>query len=171
MRTQLCLLVTGLSLVCGIACHHESAETHNVNTNSAVATASTETKASTNQTASASPAATTTTTSTGSLATPTDTYKTAYEARKNKDVALLKRVLSTDAIKFMTEIGKMEKKSLDDELKSLTVRPQNPSNATRNEKINGNRASLEYLNEKGEWVTMDFVKEGSEWKMDLPKAG
>jgi hypothetical protein len=158
-------------MACGLACHHPSSETHNGNTNTAVATASTETKASTNQTASASPAATTTTAATGSLATPTDAYKTAYEARKNKDVATLKRVMSADAIKFMIEIGEIEKKSLDDELKSLTEKPQNPSNATRNEKINGNRASLEYLNEDGKWETMEFVKDGNEWKLDIPKAG
>jgi hypothetical protein len=34
----------------------------------------------------------------GSLATPTDAYKTAYEARKNKDLDALKRVLSDDII-------------------------------------------------------------------------
>ena len=27
---------------------------------------------------------------------------------------------------------------------------------------------LEYLDEKGEWKRMDFVKEGNDWKMDLP---
>src|SRR5262245_14995055 len=32
----------------------------------------------------------------GSLATPTDAYKTAYQLRKNKDVAGLKKVMSND---------------------------------------------------------------------------
>ena len=105
----------------------------------------------------------------GSLATPTDAYKFAYAARQNKDLAALKRVLSKDALEFLTEIGKEEKKTLDDQLKTLTERPQAAKPETRNEKINGNRASLEYLDEKGKWQTMEFVKDGNDWRIDLPK--
>jgi len=107
--------------------------------------------------------------STGSLATPTDAYKFGYAARQKKDIAALKRVLSKDAQEFLTEVGKEEKKTLDDELRTLADRPQAPKAETRNEKINGNRASLEYLNEKGEWASMQLVKEGNDWKIDLPK--
>ena len=110
------------------------------------------------------------TSTTFSLATPTDTYKTGYMARKNKDIATLKRVFAKDVLEFFTEMGQAEKKSLDDHLKELTEKPQADSSETRNEKINGNRATLEYLNEKGGWSTMDFSKEGNEWKIDIPKA-
>ena len=103
-----------------------------------------------------------------SLATPTDTYKTGYNARKNKDIATLKRIFAKDVLDFLTEMGQAEKKLLDDALKELTEKPQADSSETRNEKINGNRATLEYLNEKGGWSTMDFSKEGNEWKIDLP---
>jgi hypothetical protein len=78
-------------------------------------------------------------------------------------------VLSKDALEFLTEIGKEEKKTLDDQLKTLTERPQAAKPETRNEKINGNRASLEYLDEKGKWQTMEFVKDGNDWRIDLPK--
>jgi DNA uptake protein ComE-like DNA-binding protein len=91
-------------------------------------------------------------------------------ARKNKDIATLKRVFAKGVLEFLTEMGQTEKKSLDDQLKELTEKPQADSSETRNEKINGNRATLEYLNEKGAWSTMDFSKEGNEWKMDIPKA-
>ncbi len=104
------------------------------------------------------------------LTTPTDTYKTGYAARQNKDIATLKRVFSKDVIEFLTEVSKEEKKTLDDQLKELADRPQAATSETRNEKITGDRASLEYLDEKGKWVTMDFVKEGDEWKIGLPKA-
>jgi hypothetical protein len=118
----------------------------------------------------ATPVVLQTSTTTISLATPTDTYKTGYNARKNKDVATLKRVFAKDVLDFLTEMGQAEKKSLDDQLKELTEKPQADSSETRNEKIDGNRATLEYLNEKGSWTTMDFSREGNEWKIDLPKA-
>lgn len=106
----------------------------------------------------------------GSLTTPTETYKTGYAARQNKDIATLKRVFSKDALEFLTEVSKEEKKTVDDQLKELADRPQAATAETRNEKITGNRATLEYLDEKGKWSPMDFVKEGNDWKIDLPKA-
>lgn len=106
-----------------------------------------------------------------SLATPTDTYKTGYAARQKKDLETLKRVLSKDAIGFLTDIGNTEKKSLDDQLRGLAETPQAATAETRNEKISGNRATLEYLDETGKWTEMQFVKEGNEWKIDLPKGG
>lgn len=105
----------------------------------------------------------------GSLATPTDAYKFGYEARQRKDIPALKRVLSKDAHEFLTMIGQEEKKTLDDQLKTLTEAPQGPTSETRNEKINGNKASLEYLDVNNKWVTMQLVKEGGDWKIDLPK--
>jgi hypothetical protein len=109
-------------------------------------------------------------TSGGSLATPTESYKAGYAARQKKDIAGLKRVLSKEALDFLTEMGKEEKKTLDDQLRALAEKPQAATAETRNEKINGDRAMLEYLNEKGTWSTMDFVKEGNDWKIGLPKA-
>ena len=130
------------------------------NTNQAVANANQPAVAKTDDSASA----------TGSLATPTDAYKFGYAARKNKDIAALKRVLSKEALQFLTDVGKEEKKTLDDQLKAMADRPQAPTDETRNEKIKGNTATLEYLNDKGAWVLMDFVKEGNDWKIGLPKA-
>lgn len=103
-----------------------------------------------------------------SLATPADTYKTAYAARAKKDIATLKRVFSKEVLEFLEEVSKEEKKTLDDTLKELTEKPQNPSNEVRNEKINGDKATLEYLNEQGKWTVLDFVKEGNDWKMTVP---
>lgn len=111
-----------------------------------------------------------TTAVTGSLATPTDAYRTAHALRARKDVEGMKRVLSKEILEFFTEIGKMEKKSLDDMLLELCEKPQAPTPEARNEKITGDRATIEYKEENGEWKEMDFVKEGSEWKLTLPKA-
>lgn len=107
----------------------------------------------------------------GSLATPTEAYKTAYTARQNKDLAGLKRVMSERLIGFLTDMGQTEKKSLDEQLKELFEQPQATTSESRNEKITGDKATLEYLDEKGAWKTMDFIKEGDSWKMTLPSAG
>jgi hypothetical protein len=160
-----CLLAV---LVWSTACH--KAEHVNSNTNSgptnAPASVTSASPASASQPA-ASPAASEAPSI--SLATPTDTYKTAYAARKNKDLALLKRVFAKNALAFLKDMGGIEKKTLDDMLKELTEKPQAATAETRNEKINGNRATLEYLDEEGKWDVMDFTKEGNEWKIDIPK--
>lgn len=134
------------------------------NTNTTARTATNTNQAQAAKTEAASP------TDGGSLATPTDTYKTGYAARQKKDIAGLKRVFSKEALEFLTEVGKAEQKTLEDQLTALAEKPQSPSDETRNEKINGNRASLEYLNERGGWAPMEFTKEGNDWKIDLPKA-
>lgn len=151
-----------------IAC--QKAEPTNSNSNTAPANVS----ASTNSAAPSTPSSTpnvnaNVSTVSGSLATPTDAYKTGYAARKNKDIAALKRVMAKDALAFLTDIAQIDKKTLDDQLKELADKPQAATAETRNEKIKGDRASLEYLDENGKWKTMDFSKEGNDWKIDLPK--
>ena len=105
----------------------------------------------------------------GSLATPTDAYKTAYELRKNKDVAGLKSIMSDDIKEFLTMMGEAEKKSLDDMIKEMCEKPQADKAEARNEKINGDTATVEYLTEKGAWKTMDFEKVDGKWLMGFPK--
>ena len=151
-----------------IAC--QKAEPANSNANSAPANVSTSTNSAASNTPSSTPNVNANvSTVSGSLATPTDAYKTGYAARKNKDIATLKRVMAKDALEFLTEIAQIDKKTLDDQLKALADRPQAATAETRNEKIKGDRASLEYLDEDGKWKTMDFSKEGNDWKIDLPK--
>lgn len=104
----------------------------------------------------------------GSLATPEDAYRTAYALREKKDVAGLKRTLSKDVIEFLTLMGEDEKKSLDEEIATMFEKPQAKTNEFRNVKISGDRASLQYPDDKGAWKTMDFVKENGEWKMAFP---
>lgn len=108
--------------------------------------------------------------STASLATPTDAYKMAFAIRQRKDAQAMKRVLSKEILEFFSEMGKVEGKSLDEMLKELVERPQAGEPEVRNEKITGNRAILEFKDDKGGWSEMDFVKEDGEWKLTLPKA-
>lgn len=110
-------------------------------------------------------------TSTTSTATPTDAYKAAYAARKNKDVPGLKKLMSKDIMEFFTEISGLgeKKQTIDELLMELCEKPQAPTAEARNEKIDGDHATIEYLDEKGDWSTMDFVKEGGGWKLTIPK--
>src|SRR5687767_5445825 len=98
----------------------------------------------------------------GSLATPTDAYRTAHSLRAKKDVQGMKRVLSKEILEFFTEMGNMQTKYLDEMLLELCEKPQTPTAEARNEKITGDRAIIEYKEVNGEWKEMDFVKEGSD---------
>ena len=104
-----------------------------------------------------------------SLATPTDAYRTAFAARQNKDLTNLKNVLSRKMLEFFTEMGRMNKKTLDDQLKELAETPQAAKAEVRGEKITNDKATLEYLDENGKWKPMDFVKEDGGWKLTMPE--
>lgn len=105
----------------------------------------------------------------GEFATPTAAYKFAYAARKNQDIAALKRVMSKDMFEFLTLMGQDDKKSVDDMLRDLCKNPQGASDDARNEKIDGNTATLEYLGEDGQWRSMDLVKEDGSWKLTIAR--
>jgi hypothetical protein len=98
---------------------------------------------------------------------PTDVYKAAYTARKNCDIPGLKKVMSKELLDFLAKMGKDDKKSLDDELKELCSRPQGSTESVRNEKIDGDHASIEYMDEENKWQRMDFIREDGAWKMSL----
>jgi hypothetical protein len=55
-------------------------------------------------------------------------------------------------------------------LKEMVEKPQADKAEVRNEKIDGNFATVEYLTETGGWKTMDFEKVGSDWLLTFPKA-
>ncbi len=118
----------------------------------------------------AEPEASTETASVGSLATPTDADKTAYELRKKKDVEGLKSIMSKEIKEFLTMMGEADKKSLDDVVKEMCDKPQADKAESRNEKIKGDTATVEYLTEKGDWKTMDFEKVDGKWLLTFPKA-
>jgi len=102
--------------------------------------------------------------------TPTQVYKLAYKYRKEKNIEGLKSIFSKDVLDFLTDMGKSEKKSLDDQVREMTNEPQWSNDESRNEKITGDHATLEYRDTDGDWKTMDFVKEGGKWKLSLPEA-
>ena len=116
------------------------------------------------------PANATSTGERGSLATPTEAYKTAYNLRAKKDVAGLRGIMAPDIMEFLTMMGEAEKKSLDEMIMDMCNKPQADRAESRNEKITGDTATVEYLTETGGWKTMDFQKIDGEWKLSLPNA-
>lgn len=164
MINKIKLLTAAIAATLAIsAC--QGAETKNTASNQAA------NKPTTNTAPSSSIAPVATDTSTTSTATPTDAYKAAYAARKNKDVNALKKLMSKDILEFFTAIGGMggKKQTVDELLMEMCEKPQAPTAEARNEKINGSTATIEYLDEKGGWSTMDFVKEDGGWKLTIAK--
>ena len=97
---------------------------------------------------------------------PTATYKAAYAAMKNKDAAAFKKLMTKESQKDIEETAKKMNKSSDEMLKELMQAiPLAKTDETKDEKIDGDKATLQVKNEKDAWETINFVKEDGEWKM------
>jgi flagellar hook-associated protein FlgK len=103
--------------------------------------------------------------------TPTATFKAFYEASKKKDAAGMKKSLSKGTLDMFDKLAKEQNKSTDDMLKDVDKDDKSEKMPeTRNEKINGDTATLEVKNDKTDkWDTLPFVKENGEWKIALDK--
>lgn len=100
--------------------------------------------------------------------TPTEAFKFFYEAAKSKDAAGLKRVMSKATLAKMEKAAQGENKSLDDFLANDQKGLPRNLPETRNEKIDGDQATLEFRREGATtWSTASFVKEDGEWKVNV----
>ncbi|HEX8843456.1 MAG TPA: hypothetical protein VF791_02375 [Pyrinomonadaceae bacterium] len=99
--------------------------------------------------------------------TPIEAFQTVYYAIKKKDVAALKKVIQKSRLEVMQKRAEADKKNFDEMLKEdLSKGPPMPDSVpeTRNVKIEGDRATLEYkMGEK--WENAVFVKEEDGWKV------
>lgn len=103
-----------------------------------------------------------------SASSPTETYKAFVEASKKKDVAAMKQLFSKGTMKLIEEGAKASGKTADDSIKDLPVvkEPQE----TRNEKIDGDNATLEVKDAGGTtWDKFFFTKEDGRWKLAMDK--
>jgi uncharacterized membrane protein YvbJ len=99
--------------------------------------------------------------------TPTEAMKNFYEAVKKKDAAAVKAMLSKESLKMLEEDAKKKNKSVDDELQLDQMGSMFGDKVPemRNEKIEGDKGSVEFKVEKSErWETATFVKEDGDWK-------
>lgn len=103
------------------------------------------------------------------LSTPTGTHAAVFQAMKNRDINLFKRAQSKCLLEGLAEGAKNSNTTLDDFVRqSLNTVPaadvRTPE--VRNEKISGNKATLEEkdFRGKGQWNEISFIKEDGEWK-------
>jgi hypothetical protein len=100
-------------------------------------------------------------------ATPVETFQTYVKALKKKDITTMKLLLSKDTIKMHEQEAKAEGVNLDDIVKRETLLGDGQTTVEyRNEKINGDKATIEFKNSYGIWETLPFVREDGEWKID-----
>lgn len=106
-----------------------------------------------------------------SSSSPTKTFKAFFEAQKKKDVEAMKKTLSKSSIAMIEKGAKEQNKTVDKALtEGFETSKTDKMPETRNEKIDGDNATLEVQNdETKKWDKVYFVKEDSEWKIALDK--
>ncbi|MBV9242131.1 MAG: DUF4878 domain-containing protein [Acidobacteria bacterium] len=102
--------------------------------------------------------------------TPVDTFKEYVKAVKKKDITTMKLLLSKATIKMHEQEAKAQNTTVDDIVNRETLSTESQTTVEyKNEKIYGDKASLEVKNAYGAWETVPFVREDGQWKID--KAG
>jgi len=98
---------------------------------------------------------------------PVETMKTYTKAVKAKDTTTMKLLLSADTIKMLEQEARSQNVVLDEVVKRETLFPESQKVFEfRNEKIEGDKATVEVKNSSGQWETWPFVFEDSQWKID-----
>ncbi len=100
-------------------------------------------------------------------ATPIETFKTYTKAIKNKDIATMKLLLSSETMKMNELEAQARGIPVDEVVKNETLFSESQKTVKmRNEKIEGDNATLEVENTSGAWEIVPFVKEEGVWKID-----
>ncbi|MGI8470310.1 MAG: hypothetical protein ACR2N3_17865 [Pyrinomonadaceae bacterium] len=99
--------------------------------------------------------------------TPRETLVAYTQAIKNKDAAAMKDLLSKDSIEMARDEAKAQNISLDEVIQKETLFGENQRLVEfRNEKIDGDKATIEMKDSAGIWNMVRFVKEDGAWKID-----
>lgn len=99
--------------------------------------------------------------------TPTETFKTYVKAMKQKDTTTMKVLLSDETLKMHEQEAQAQGLTVDDIItRDSLITEGQKSVEYRNEKVEGEKATLEVKNAYGSWETLPFVLEGGNWKID-----
>ena len=100
-------------------------------------------------------------------ATPLETLKSYTQAIKKKDTTTMKLLLSDSSIKMAEQEAKAQGVTLDEVVKRETLFSENQNTVEfRNEKIDGDRATIEMKDSFNTWNVVPFVREDGIWKID-----
>jgi len=101
-------------------------------------------------------------------ASPVETFETYVKALKKKDYTSAKILLSAATIKMHEQEAKAQNTTVDDIIKRGSLVADGQTNVKyRNEKIDGDKATIEVQNSFGAWETIHFVREDGVWKLDI----
>lgn len=99
--------------------------------------------------------------------TPVESFKAYVNAVKQKDTTRMKLLLSAESIKMHEQEARAQNATLDDVVRRETLFAEGQKTVEfRNQKVEGEKATLEVKNSFGTWETVPFVREDDEWKLD-----
>jgi len=102
-----------------------------------------------------------------SPSTPLKTLKVYTTAIRKKDTTTMKLLLSDASLKMAEQEAKAQNVTLDDIVRRETLFSESQSELKyRNEKIEGDKATIEVENSFGSFDTVPFIKEEGAWKID-----
>jgi len=103
------------------------------------------------------------------MSTPSEANESLFNAIKTKDKAAVKQLLSKATMEIMDAAAKEKEMTVDELLdKEFFVNVTLPAKLEqRNEKVMGDKATVDMLTDKNEWDTSNFVKENGAWKVAL----
>lgn len=105
---------------------------------------------------------------------PITSFSEFYRDWKGKNVPALKTTLSKSYIDELTKVANQNNLTLDEMLNIFLSNGPSSEAAvpeTRNEKVEGDKATLEVKNEKmNSWVRVPLVKEDNQWKLAIDEA-
>jgi hypothetical protein len=98
--------------------------------------------------------------------TPLDTLKAYMQAIKKKDPTEMKLLLSKGSLKMAEDEARAQNTTVDEIIKRETLFTETQKTVEfKNEKTDGERATIEVKNSYGQWDTVPFNKEDGEWKI------
>ena len=99
--------------------------------------------------------------------TPVQTLEAYATAFKKKDITSMKLLLSQGSLKTAEQQARERGVTVDEIVKNETLFTESQTRAAfRNQKIEGNRATVEVRNASNSWDTVAFVLEDGVWKID-----
>lgn len=100
-------------------------------------------------------------------ATPVETLRAYTIAMKAKDITMMKMLLSEASLKLHQDEAKARGVTLDEIVQQQSLfSPEQRVFDYRNEKIEGDTATVEVKNSFGGWDTVFLIRENGVWKID-----